>query len=29
MLEATILLGALLHRFSVTAVPGTLHVLPA
>ena len=28
MLEATILLGALLHRFSVTTVPGTLHVLP-
>ena len=28
MLEATILLGALLHRFRVSAVPGTLHVLP-
>ena len=28
MLEATILLAALLHRYSVTAEPGTLHVLP-
>jgi len=28
MLEATTLLGALLHRFSVRTVPGTLHVLP-
>ena len=28
MLEATILLAALLRRYTVTAEPGTLHVLP-